>query len=125
MKDVYRHGIEWGEVLSLSRLFTRAIVLLLLWADNHTAALNSSCTASQRASQHSTAQHKRARARHCDDLPRPAFKVQFRLPGEATPHRNQPYCYWLFCPASACALIWTGNPSDNSTSTCCQVFMDS
>lgn len=71
----------------------------------------------------STAQHKRAR--HCDDLPRPAFKVQFRLPGEATPHRNQPYCYWLFCPAFACALIWIGNPSDNSTSTSCEVFVDS
>jgi hypothetical protein len=118
MKDIYRHGITWWKALSLSRLFTRAIVLLLLWADNHPAALNSSCTASQPASQHK-------RARHCDDLPRPAFKVQFRLPGEATPHRNQPYCYWLFCPAFACALIWIGNPSDNSTSTFCQVFMDS
>lgn len=34
----------------------------------------------------------------------PAFKVQFRLPGKATPHHNQPYLC-LFCPAFACALI--------------------
>ena len=69
--------------------------------------MNSSSTASQPASQ-----HKRARARHCDDLPRPAFKVhQFRLPGEATPHRNQPYYYCLFCPAFCLCPDLIENPS--------------
>ena len=48
-----------------------------------TAAMNSSSTASQPAS---TNGQGTATIRLS-----PAFKVQFRLPGEATPHRNQRY----------------------------------
>ena len=48
-----------------------------------TAAMNSSSTASQ------PAQTGKALRRFASLSP--AFKVQFRLPGEATPHRNQRY----------------------------------
>ena len=120
MKDVYRHGIEWGEVLSLSRLFTRAIVPLLLWADNHTVALNSSCTASQPASQ--PAPTGKALRRFASSSLQGSVQVARR--GHSA---SQPTLLLLgyFALLFACALIWIGNPSDISTSTFCEVFTGS
>ena len=120
MKDIYRHGIQCWEVLSLSRLFTRAIVLLLLCADCCAEFFLHSQPASQPASTNG-----QGTATIC--------LVQSSLQGSSVQvarrghSASQPTLLLLgyFALLFACALIWIGNPSDISTSTFCEVFTGS